>query len=336
MQYSIKVTLNSKTSNIRKKLLLALSVFGSVLLSTCSLAQSNNQSLKLVASVSPVNMIVSAISDGISEPTVLVSPGSTPHEYNLKPSNIRNMSEADLLFWIGPSLETFLGKTLKKFAGSSSLTVVALIDAPGVKLIHLEHLHDHSDEHGKQPSFEQLDPHIWLNPYNALAMAQEVERVLSTLDPANSGRYQQNLSEFNQQIIVLDQQLKTDLMPISEKGYFVFHDAYSYFEQQYGLNRLGEFSINESKPGVKKMMQIQSILKQGKAVCVFSEPQFNTALIDSVTRGTDVRRAALDPLGDNYQYSGRASENYFEFMQQFSKQFVQCMSEKNSAVNTPD
>ena len=332
MLYSIKIIPRSKPTNILKTLILALSVFSSILISTCSLAQPTPQPPKLVASVYPVKMIVSAISDGISEPTVLVPPGSTPHEYSLKPSNVRDISQADALFWVGPSLETFLARTLKKFSGNPKPEVVALIDAPGVKLISLEHHHDHghSDEHESDPSSEQQDPHIWLNPYNAFAMAQQIERVLSGLDPTNREHYQQNLTKFTQRITQMDQQLKADLTPLKNKGYFVFHDAYSYFEQLYGLNRLGEFSVNESKPGVKKMLEIQSILQQGDAVCIFSEPQFNPSLIESVTRGTDVRRAALDPLGESYQYSSHLSENYFEFMQQFSQQFIQCMTEKDN------
>ncbi|MBV1914016.1 MAG: zinc ABC transporter substrate-binding protein ZnuA [Pseudomonadales bacterium] len=307
-------------------------MFSSLLISTWSLAQPTPQPLKLVTSVYPVKMIVSAISEGISEPTVLVPPGSTPHEYSLKPSNIRDMSQADALFWVGPSLETFLAKTLKKFSGNPKPEVVALIDAPGVKLISLEHHHDHrhSDEHDSNLSSEQQDPHIWLNPHNALAMARQIEQILSELDPSNREHYQQNLTKFTQRITQLDQQLKADLAPLKDKGYFVFHDAYGYFEKLYGLNRLGEFSVNESKPGVKKMLQIQSILQQGDAVCIFSEPQFNPSLIESVTRGTDVRRAALDPLGESYQYSSHLSENYFEFMQQFSWNFIQCISGKSS------
>ena len=316
------------------------------LILTLTSSISHGQPIKLIASVQPVQMIVSAISNGIAEPSVLVPAGATPHEYSLKPSNVRDISNADLLFWIGPSLETFLGKTLNKFTKKTDLRVVSLIESRGLKRIHLDSEHQHHDDDDddshsaknlsalETSATENLDPHIWLDPLNALAMAQQIAAVLSETDPSNAQQYQRNLQLFQQRIVQLDQQFSTELSKIKGQGYFVFHDAYSYFEQRYGLTRLGEFSVNESKPSVKKIMTIQAIIKQGKAVCIFSEPQFNPALIDTVTRGTDVHRAVLDPLGDSYQYSSQASENYFEFMQQFSKQFVQCMSEKNRSVNT--
>ncbi|MBL4584506.1 MAG: zinc ABC transporter substrate-binding protein ZnuA [Pseudomonadales bacterium] len=310
-------------------------------------AQSNTPP-RLITSVQPVQMIVSAISHGISTPIVLLPPGSTPHEYSLKPSNVKHISQADALFWIGPSLENFLSRTLKKFSRRSSLNVSALIDAPGLKLISLNDEHHHEHDHAQhddaantvaehsddakaaepaEHAAEHSDPHIWLDPDNALAMARQVSQVLANLDPANAKRYQHNLSEFAQRIAKLHKQLQHKLMPIKNKGYFVFHDAYSYFEQRYGLKRLGEFSVNESKPSVKKLMSIQSIIQQGQAECVFSEPQFNPSLIHTVIRGTNVRQATLDPLGDSYQYGVDPSNHYFEFIEQFTNQFIGCLNQ---------
>jgi zinc transport system substrate-binding protein len=308
-----------------------------LLILTLTSSISYGQPIKLITSVQPVQMIVSAISNGVAEPSVLLPAGATPHEYSLKPSNVRDISNADLLFWIGPSLETFLEKTLNKFTQKTGLRVVSLIESPGLTRIHLDSEHQHHDDHHhsvknlssqETSATENLDPHIWLDPLNALAMAQQVAAVLSETDPSHTQQYQQNLQLFRQRITQLDQQLSPQFNKIKERGYFVFHDAYSYFEQRYGLNRLGEFSVNESKPSVKKMMEIQAIIKQGKAVCIFSEPQFNPALIDAVTRGTDVRRASLDPLGDSYNYSKPGAEHYFEFMYQFADQFIDCLSGK--------
>ena len=348
-------------------------LFGAVYLCVSSGAQASgttNPTPKLVTSVHPVQMIVSAISHGISTPTVLVPPGATPHEYSLKPSNVRNISQANALFWVGPSLETFLGKTLQRFANNPDLTVVALIESNELDLIDLKHGHhhttdsaseqaiheQHNDEHGNEESHENehdeqhdehvnhddhgeqdtdhiqhlaqnWDPHIWLNPINALAMAKQVAKVLTNIDPDHAERYRDNLTKFEQSIGELDRQLAQLLTPLTGQGYFVFHDGYSYFERRYGLSRLGEFSVNESKPSVKKMISIQTIIKQGDAVCVFSEPQFNRALIDAVTRGTKVGVAVLDPLGDIYHYSDAAPHHYFEFMRQFSQQFAACLAD---------
>lgn len=117
------------------------------------------------------------------------------------------------------------------------------------------------------------------------------------------------------------------LAPVQGKGYFVFHDAYGYFEKHYGLSPLGYFTVNpEIQPGAQRLHQIRTQLVEHKAVCVFAEPQFRPAVINAVAKGTDVRSGVLDPLGSTIAL-GR--DSYADFLLQLSNQYVSCLEEKS-------
>lgn len=113
------------------------------------------------------------------------------------------------------------------------------------------------------------------------------------------------------------------LEPAQGKGYFVFHDAYGYFEKHFGLSPLGHFTVNpEIQPGAQRLHQIRTQLVEHKAVCVFAEPQFRPAVINAVAKGTDVRSGTLDPLGSGIVLG---KDSYVNFMSQLSNQYVSCL-----------
>jgi zinc transport system substrate-binding protein len=113
------------------------------------------------------------------------------------------------------------------------------------------------------------------------------------------------------------------LTPVQGKGYFVFHDAYGYFEKHYGLSPLGHFTVNpEIQPGAQRLHQIRTQLVEQKAVCVFAEPQFRPAVINAVAKGTKVRSGTLDPLGIGIALG---KDSYGKFLSQLSSQYVSCL-----------
>jgi len=113
------------------------------------------------------------------------------------------------------------------------------------------------------------------------------------------------------------------LAPVKGKGYFVFHDAYGYFEKHYGLSPLGHFTVNpEIQPGAQRLHQIRTQLVEHKAVCVFAEPQFRPAVIHAVAQGTQARTGSLDPLGIGVALG---KDSYMQFLAQLSNQYVSCL-----------
>jgi len=264
----------------------------------------------VVASIKPVHALVAGVMLGVGEPLLLIPGGASPHEYSLKPSDTRALGKAQVVFWIGPDLESFLVKPL---ANVKSARSEALMDAPGVTVLPLreggaweQHQHGHdSHDHAKRGADKHnhdheasRDPHIWLDPVNAGALVRRIVAVLGEVDPFHQADYTRNGAALIERLDQLNRQLATALAPVKDQPYIVFHDAYQYFEQRYGLNAVGSVVLKpEQRPGAKRVADIQARVSDLKVLCVFSEPQFQPALVETIIAGSDARRGVLDPLG---------------------------------------
>ncbi|MFZ1641464.1 MAG: zinc ABC transporter substrate-binding protein [Candidatus Contendobacter sp.] len=291
--------------------------------------------LTVAASIKPVHSLVAGVMQGVGEPLLLVSGGASPHEYSLKPSDTRALDAAQVVFWIGPDLESFLVKPL---ANAKKARSVALIDAPGVTVLPLReggawerHRHGPDEpagrhaEHDHDPDHEaSRDAHVWLDPANAAAMVHRIVAVLGEVDPAHQADYARNGAALVERLDRLNQQLATALAPVKDRPYIVFHDAYHYFEQRYGLNAVGSVVLRpEQRPGAKRVADIQARVRDLKVRCVFSEPQFQSALVETVIAGSDARRGVLDPLGADLPAGPDA---YFQLLQGLTDALRGCLT----------
>lgn len=281
--------------------------------------------LEVLASVHPLSLITAAITDGVTQPRTLVPPGSSPHDYALRPSDVRRLRQADLVIWVGPELERFLVKPLAPLT-----QVLTLAEQPTLTLYrragteeehHGEATGDETAEHHEHGT----DLHIWLGPEQAREIARLISRQLQQRDPGHADTYAANLARFEQQLTQADQAIARRMQTLAAQGYFVFHDAYGYWERHYAMRNLGHFTLNpEQHPGARKLAEIQARLKAGQARCVFAEPQFQPAQIRAVTRGSGVAIGILDPLGSNISVT---NDGYIRFMHQLADQFEHCLTQ---------
>ncbi|MDV3441373.1 zinc ABC transporter substrate-binding protein, partial [Pseudomonas otitidis] len=175
---------------------------------------------------------------------------------------------------------------------------------PGMQLRHFEALghdeHEHEDahEHDHDHRPGSLDAHLWLLPANARVIAARMAADLSAADPANAARYQANLKAFGERLDQLDVRLKARMAAVSGKPFFVFHEAFDYFESAYGLRHAGVFSVAaEVQPGARHVAAMRERLRAAGPSCVFSEPPVRPRLAETLTQGLPVRLAELDALG---------------------------------------
>lgn len=156
----------------------------------------------------------------------------------------------------------------------------------------------HGDDHGEHEHAEAHDPHIWLNPENGIAIAGIMAETLAELDPDNAATYRENAAKFTNRIENLEQDLKAELEPVSDKKFIVFHDAYHHFEHHFGIEASGSVTVSpEALSSADRVAEIQGRIKELEVVCVFQEPQFDAKLVDVVLEGSNARKATLDPLG---------------------------------------
>lgn len=288
----------------------------------------------VVASLKPLGFIASAIADGVTETHVLLPDGASEHDYSLRPSDAKRLQNADLVVWIGPEMEAFMDKSTQSISAGKKVTIAQL---DGVKPLLMKGADDDGDEgaeegdhdhaHGEKGDAHhhhgEYNMHLWLSPEIARLSAVAIHDKLVELMPQSRARLDANLKDFEANLAATDKQVANELAPVKGKGYFVFHDAYGYYEKHYGLTPLGHFTVNpEIQPGAQRLHQIRTQLVEQKATCVFAEPQFRPAVVESVARGTNVRMGTLDPLGTNIQLS---KESYPAFLAQLATQYASCL-----------
>lgn len=288
----------------------------------------------VVASVKPVGFIAAAIADGVTPVQVLLPDGASEHDYALRPSDIKRLKSADLVVWVGPEMEAFMTKSAAALPAAKN---VQMSDLPGVKPLLLKGGEDEEEEeheahsghsHGTADSHDhhhhgEYNMHLWMSPEISKKTAIAIHAKLLELMPQSKDKLDANLQHFEAELASADAKISKQLAPVKDKGYFVFHDAYTYFEKHFGLTPLGHFTVNpEIQPGAQRLHQIRTQLVEQKATCVFAEPQFRPAVIEAVARGTTVRSGTLDPLGTDIT---PGKDSYVTFLSQLSSQYASCL-----------
>ena len=460
-----------------------------------------NADLSVVTSIKPVHSLVSGVMEGVGDPTVIIEGAGSPHTYSLKPSQAQQLQDANLVFWMGDELETFLEGPIQSIAKNARS--IKLIDSHGLKKIkfreggmfdehddhddHDDHGHgehafewagvfdlsagtydwtfakvngdyadpamkmvilksgdieaseekaetllssddtktkqhddklvagevayvlsfdeakktttfkveieadgqfafftehmpfefedkehffkdasgndvepiaqepdtdnhahghddhgkdkhakDDHDDHGKDKHAKddhddhghgEFDPHVWLDPINAKAIVHEIEEALVKADPKNAKKYEANADRIAGELDQLVKELRAQLEPVQEKGFIVFHDAYQYFEQRFGVSAIGSITVSpEVMPGAERVSDLRNKIRDLKATCVFSEPQFEPKLVTTLVEGTDARTGVLDPLGASMT---KGPDLYFQLVREMARSLKECLSAKS-------
>ncbi|MDF2155272.1 zinc ABC transporter substrate-binding protein ZnuA [Vibrio sp. CAU 1672] len=289
-----------------------------IILITAALLAVPAHAVNVLTSIKPIQMIATELTVGVTSPHLLVHANASPHDYALRPSDVKKINQADLIVWYGRDLEPFLEKILADKANTLTLSSIPQL---ALREFGSEHNHDHDGhEHGMH------DPHFWLGIEPTLQVAHALAEELAKVDPANAQRYQVNLEKFEHQLMLTDSAIKTQLAPVRQRGYFVFHDAYGYFEDRYQMTNLGHFTVSpDRKPGAKTLIRIRKALSEEEVACVFAEPQFTPAIVDSVMRGSQAGRGTLDPLGSQLEV---APGSYFRLLHDMADSLSQCLSDE--------
>jgi len=306
--------------------------FKQSLLATTFLITSTNFSyadIKVVASIKPIHSLVSAVTQGISEPTLLVKGSGSPHTYSLKPSQAKELQQADVIFWMGHDLEAFLENSINNIATKS--IIVPLMESD--KLVKLsfreggafeDHGHDDHDDHGHDKHDDHgTDPHVWLDPINAIVLVEEIKKTLILADSKNKSTYEANAKSTIYNLNKLIEEIDVELKTLKGRGYIVFHDAYQYFENRFGVSAVGSITVSpEVMPGAERIKELQNKVKELDATCVFSEPQFKPKLVATVTENTNAGTGVLDPLGASIN---DGPQLYFTLIRTMANSLKKCL-----------
>ena len=309
--------------------------------------------INVVTSIKPLHSLTSYIMEGVGEPDLIIDGVASPHNFQIKPSHAKMLQKADLVIWVGEDLESFLPPALKSIPQNA--VVFELLDQSGLKKLkfreknifegHDDHGHeehakkkdDHDDhdeeEHAKKEddhddhghddhghAHGEYDPHIWLDPSNAKVIVKKITNQLSKIDKENSSTYKANSKKLLKDLDNLIKEIKNQIN--KDASFVVFHDAYQYFEKRFGINVIGALTVNpDVMPGAEQLSDIREVIEHEKAKCIFSEPQFNPNIINSIASDTGVKTGVLDPLGANID---KGKSMYFQLIKDMSNSLKDC------------
>jgi zinc transport system substrate-binding protein len=283
--------------------------------------------ISVAATIKPVHSLVAAVMAGVGEPDLVLDGPASPHVTALRPSQARMVENAAVVFAVGEGLEAFLHKLMEADGGTR---IVELAEAPGVERLEYRDAdaHDENEDDGDDAhdhGHGGMNPHVWLDPDNAKAMAAHIASVLGTADPANADVYADNAEALARDLEALQSEIAAKLAPVKERPFLVFHDAYHYFEARFGLNGLGAIVLNpETPPGARRLQEIRHRIEEAGVACVFSEPQFEVGYVTTVLDGTGARTASLDPLGVKVEPGANA---YSRIMTELTDALAGCLAE---------
>jgi len=297
---------------------LALLVLVALPAVTSALAQAPS----VVVSIKPIHSLIAGVMKGIGTPHLLVKGSASPHTFPMRPSDARVLEKANVVFWVGETVESYLVKPLQSI--SARAQIVELLTGKDIRVLTAREGgvwkadDDVGHGHGKH-----VDGHIWLDTGNAIAITRIAGHVLAIRDPANAPDYRKNADDLADRLKRFERNLDKELTPIKQAPYVVFHDAYQYFERQFGLNAVGSISAHTGRaPGARRLRDLRKMVINSGADCIFHEPQFDPKLVQTLSEGTDASAGILDPMGTQYP---PGEDAYFQIMSDISNALVMCL-----------
>jgi manganese/iron transport system substrate-binding protein len=259
----------------RISLILALVLLiGSTVLTPPAAAQP--APIKVVTTILNIADMIKNVGGDRVDVTALVPAGAGPEEFEPNPADAVTVNQARLYFANGLGLEEFLDKLVEN-AANPQLEVITLSDG----LPTSTGFGQGADEGG--------NPHLWLDPQNAIAYVDTIQKTLSRVDPANAAVYQANAAKYTGQIKDLDAsiQKQVDALPQEQRVLVTTHDAYPYFAKRYGFTYLAVISANpDADPSAQEYAELVKTVREKKVKAVFGEAGFSEQFISQLAADT--------------------------------------------------
>ena len=301
--------------------------------------------ISVVASIKPIHSLVAAVMGDIGTPHLLLEAPSSAHHFTLKPSQARSLQAADIVFWVGPTMEQPLTKALATLAPQAQ--TLPLIESAGLVLInfdkvtpahekHDDEKHDHEkhdhekhdhekhdkhDEHAKHDD-HLINPHIWLDPQNAKIMLGVMAARLAKADPKNASAYAANADSMAARLATLETDITSQLASYSAAKFLVLHDAHVYFERRFGLRNYGAITTEpDVMPTASRVKALRDELREHRFDCIFTEPFLGQKAVALIAEGSKVSIGTLDPIASNLP---AGAQLYPDLLMSYAKALQSC------------
>ena len=272
--------------------------------------------LDVVVSIKPIHSITTMLMDGIAMPKLLLNSSNSAHTFHLKPSQIKMLSNADLIITISDDFEIGLRKALKNINKASHLSIINL-DQLKIHNSRGEEIYGLNEEHSK------FDLHLWLDVDNMQLIAKHISTLLIELDPVNASRYSENFLKLHSELKKLNIELQQQLAPFSSTQYAIFADILQYFEDSLQLSKPVIISpFHGARLSIKRTLEAKKIIKDFNIKCLLYDSEIKAKQVQVLSEGLNIKVYKIDILGNEF---APGQGLYFNLMKKTSSQLSLCL-----------
>jgi zinc transport system substrate-binding protein len=246
--------------------------------------------LRAFVSVPPQAYLARKVGGNRVAVEIMVPPGRSPATYEPKPSQMAALDGAEVYFRVGVPFE----KGFVDELGSSHPDLRVVDTTQGLELRPLEG-HDHGHGHSHGPGH---DPHTWLDPELAIAQGEAMTRALADIDPEGTSTYESGMERLRAEFERTDAEIREMLAPVKGARFHVFHPAFGYFAEAYGLEQVA-IEVEGKEPSPRQVAEIIEQARADNARVIFVQPQFATSSAEAIAREVGADVVTLDPLAED-------------------------------------
>lgn len=291
----------------------------------------SEEKIKVIATLFPQYDFAKQIGGDKVDVSLLLTPGTETHTYEPTPQDIINVNKADLYIYTGKYMEPWSDK----IANSITSNTQVLDASKNINLINEEQFEkehdtiDNNEEESDNSHHHEYDPHIWLNPQNAIGMVKNIEEELCNIDPQNKEYYQKNAENYIKQLTNLDNEIETTIRE-SQKNKIAFGGtfAYAYFIQRYNLQYVSAYDScgENSEPSVTKVKEVIDYMKENNINVIFYQELSAGKIADTISKETGATKLVFHTIHNASQEEINNGETYISLMKKNLQNLKQALS----------
>ncbi|MFV9511580.1 metal ABC transporter substrate-binding protein [Tepidibacillus sp. LV47] len=244
------------------------------------------------------------------EVTNMIPPGTEPHDFEPTPKQIAKLQEADLFVYNGTGFDEWVKKVIENNNGK--MEVVNTTEGISLLTLNEEESHNHTEGDFHKGG---IDPHVWLNPMNAMIQAEKIKDGLIKVDPSHQEVYTKNYEKLKQSFIELDQTYQNELKKAKTREIFVSHAAFGYLADRYQLKQVAIAGLTPSdEPSPKELAEIVNEAKKMKIKYILFEPLLESKYATTIMNEIGAKALTLNPIESLTKEEIEKGEDYFSIM----------------------
>ncbi|WP_161978639.1 metal ABC transporter solute-binding protein, Zn/Mn family [Streptococcus sp. S784/96/1] len=296
-------------------------------------SEKSSDKIQAVATFYPVYEFTKAVLGDEGDVELLIKAGTEVHGFEPSTKNLTTIQEADVFVYADDNMETW-APNLTKAIDTEQVKVIKMTGDMLLMAGGDDHDHDHA--HGEEGHHHEFDPHVWVSPYRALRLVENISKDLSEAYPDKAKVFEKNADDYIEKLKALDAKYSDVLSTAKQKSFVTQHAAFNYLALDYGLNQISITGVSaESEPTAQRLAELTSYVKDQGINYIYFEENASAVVSETLAKEAGVKTAVLNPLESLTKKQMDAGEDYFSVMEA-NLEALQLTTEKEGKVIQPE